>query len=147
MRRRSPESVRRWRALSTAERAPRSRKSFGVQTNMDLSRVMRSRMARLRSRLEARRGGVVCPIFVDIFRTAPQCVRPKNVYSFRTNSGYHRRNRNWKAGGTQKTGRRDGTTIGTTWLTIGQEIGQRQEFRLYEHDKLLYKLGKGMINS
>src|SRR5215469_8777879 len=72
MRRRSPESARRWRALSTADRAPRSRKSFGVQTSMDLSRRIRSRIARLRSRFGPRRGGAVCPIFVDIFRTDPQ---------------------------------------------------------------------------
>src|ERR1041384_6249352 len=90
MRRISPESARRWSALSTADRVPRSRKSFGVQTQADWSRRMRSRTARLRSRLGPRRADVVCPIFVDIFRTDHlDLVCPKNVHIFRTTIGYH----------------------------------------------------------
>src|SRR6266851_6040659 len=99
MRRMSPAIARRWSALSMADLAPRSRKSFGVQTRMDLSRLMRSRMLRLRSRFGPRCGNVVCPMFVGISDRSFGLARPKNVYIFRTNPGYHKGSRDLKKAG------------------------------------------------
>src|ERR1700704_4762351 len=99
MRRMSPESARRWSALSVADLEAKSRKSFGVQTRIDLSRFMRSRMPRLRSRFGPRRGELVCPIFVDIFRTDPHRTScPINVYIFRTNPMVPHKERGRKLG-------------------------------------------------
>src|SRR4051812_26329793 len=73
-----------------ADLVPRSSRSFGVQTRVDLPRFMRSRMLRLRSRLGPRCNSVFCPICVRIVRPEPTLSSPKNVYIFRTNPEYHK---------------------------------------------------------
>src|SRR5438552_2159574 len=67
MRRMSLVRARRWSALSIADLEPRSRRSFGVQTRIDLSRIMRFKMPALRSRFGPRRGRLASLIFVGMF--------------------------------------------------------------------------------